>query len=453
MTNDFSKDKVWKNIISQAVPLTLAQLVQLLYNVVDRIYIGHLSNAGSMALTGIGITFPIITIIAAFTNLFGNGGTPIFSIARGAKDETKAQKVLSNSFMLLIVSSILLMIFSYIFKKPILYLFGASDDSFTYANAYLIVYLIGTPFSMLSTGLNGFINAQGFPRIGMLTTIIGAVINLILDPIFIFGLNMGVKGAALATVISQFISALWVLHFLTLGNKALIKIDIKKLTPDFTIIKNITAMGTSGFIVQFTNSLVQIVCNSTLQSYGGDLYVGIMTVINSIREILDLPARGISNGSQPVIGYNYGAQKYKRVLEGIRFTAYIGFTYMAFAWILVLSFPEFLISLFSSNTALLDVGIKSLNIYFFGFVFMAFQHSGQSTFQSLGMAKRAIFFSLFRKVIIVVPLTIFLPMMGFGVYGVFLAEPVSNFIGGLASFITMYFTAYRKISKISEDTI
>lgn len=450
MSNDFSKGSVWKNIVAQAIPLTLAQLVQLLYNVVDRIYIGHLDNADSMALTGIGITFPVITMIAAFTNLFGNGGTPAFSIARGAGDNKKAEKILGNAFTLLVSSSIILMIISYLFKKPILYLFGASDGSYAYANAYLIIYLIGTPFSMLSTGLNGFINAQGFPRIGMLTTVIGAVVNLILDPVFIFGLNMGVKGAALATVISQFISAVWVLYFLTFGKNTLLRIKMINLSPDISIVKTITSLGLSGFIMQFTNSLVQIVCNSTLQSYGGDLYVGIMTVINSIREILELPSRGITSGSQPVLGYNYGAKKYSRVRGGIRFMTFIGFSYTALAWIFVLSCPSFLISLFSNDASLLDAGVKALNIYFFGFVFMAFQHSGQSTFQGLGMAKQAIFFSIFRKVIIVVPLTILLPLSGFGVLGVFMAEPISNFIGGLASFITMYFTVYRKIAKLED---
>lgn len=450
MINDFSKGKVWKNILAQAVPLTLAQLVQLLYNVVDRIYIGHLPGSDSMALTGVGITFPVITMIAAFTNLFGAGGTPIFSIARGAKDDERAQRVLGNSVSLLVISSMILLIISYWLKRPILYLFGASDESFVYANAYLMVYLIGTPFSMLSTGLNGYINAQGFPRIGMLTTVIGAVLNLILDPIFIFGMNMGVQGAALATIISQFVSAVWVLYFLTYGKNTLLRIRRKYLAIDWKLAGEITTMGTAGFIMQFTNSLVQIVCNSTLQSYGGDLYVGIMTVINSIRELLDLPARGISSGAQPVLGYNYGAKQYSRVRSGIRCTAYIGFGYMMVAWLFVLAFPHMLISMFSNDTSLLEIGVKALHIYFFGFAFMGFQHSGQSTFQGLGMAKQAIFFSLFRKVIIVVPLTLILPVVGFGVYGVFLAEPISNLIGGLASFITMYFTVYRKIAKIED---
>lgn len=256
MANDFSKGKVWKNIVLQAVPLTLAQLVQLLYNVVDRIYIGHLPGTDGMALTGVGLTFPIVTLIAAFTSLFGMGGTPLFSMARGAGDDKRAEKILGNVFSLLLLSSVVLFVVCQIFLKPILYLFGASDASYVYAAQYLRIYLLGTAFSMLATGLNGFINAQGFPKVGMLTTIIGAVLNLILDPVFIFGFNMGVSGAAVATVISQMVSALWVLKFLT-GKKVMLTIKRECLRPTFKMTKEITALGMAGFIVQATNCLVQ----------------------------------------------------------------------------------------------------------------------------------------------------------------------------------------------------
>lgn len=446
MANDFSKGKVWKNIILQAVPLTLAQFVQLLYNVVDRIYIGHLEGADGMALTGVGLTFPIVTLVAAFTSLFGMGGTPLFSMARGAGDESRARKILGNVFSLLLFSSVVLFAVCQIFLKPILFLFGASDASYVYAAQYLRIYLFGTVFSMLATGLNGFINAQGFPKMGMLTTIIGAVLNLILDPVFIFVFNMGVSGAALATVISQMISAVWVLKFLT-GKKVMLTIKRECLRPDFKIVKEITALGTAGFIMQATNCLVQIVCNATLQTYGGDLYVGVMTVVNSVRELLSLPVQGITSGAQPVLGFNYGAKQYKKVREGIRFSAFIGIAYTVIAWIFVLAFPRFLISIFSGNEEMMDAGVMALHIYFFGFCFMAFQFAGQSVFQALGCAKQAIFFSLLRKAVIVVPLTLLLPAAGFGVNGVFLAEPISNFIGGLASFFTMYFTVYKKLGK------
>lgn len=444
MNHDFSKGSVWKNIISQAIPLTLAQLVQLLYNVVDRIYIGHLGDEHSMALTGVGLTFPVITLIAAFTALFGMGGTPLFSIARGAKEEEKAEKVLGNSFSLLLGSSIILLVFCYIFRRPILFLFGASDASYIYADQYLKIYLLGTTFSMLATGLNGFINAQGFPQIGMLTTMLGAALNLILDPVFIFGLDMGVQGAALATIISQIISALWVLQFLT-GKKALLTLKRKNMKVDWQLAKQIMSLGASGFIMQGTNCLVQVVCNSTLQIYGGDLYVGVMTVLNSVREVLSLPVSGISSGAQPVLGYNYGAKDYKRVKEGIRFNALIGVAYTVVVWMLVMVIPKQIFMIFTSDPEIIGAGPKALNLYFFGFFFMSFQFAGQSVFQSLGYAKRAIFFSLLRKAVIVVPLTLLLPRIGLGVYGVFLAEPISNAIGGLACFFTMWATVYKKL--------
>ena len=442
--NDFSKGKVWKNIVAQAIPLTLAQLVQLLYNVVDRLSIGHLGAEHSLALTGIGLTFPIVTLVMAFSALFGMGGTPLFSIARGAKEDDQAEKILGNVFSLLMISSVILFFIGFYFRKPILYLFGASDDSYVYADAYLSIYLFGTTFSMLTTGLNGFINAQGFPKVGMLTTMIGAILNLILDPVFIFGFDMGVKGAALATIISQMISAFWVLRFLT-GKKVLLRLKKKHIRIEWKLTKEIVGLGTAGFIMQGTNCLVQVVCNKTLQQYGGDIYVGVMTVLNSIREILMLPVSGITQGSQPVMGYNYGAKEWKRVKDAIKFNTIIGVSYTLFAWALVMVLPKFLFGIFTNDPDIIALGPSSLNIYFFGFFFMSFQFAGQSVFQALGFAKRAIFFSLLRKAFIVFPLTMLLPAIGFGVNGVFLAEPISNAIGGLACFITMYRTVYQKL--------
>lgn len=442
--NDFSKGPVWKCIVTQAVPLTIAQLVQLLYNVVDRIYLGHIGEGSSLALTGVGLVFPIVSLIMAFTALFGMGGIPLFSMARGGEDEEEAHKILGNSVALLLTSSVLLTIVCYILCKPILLLFGASEASYVYAEEYLKIYLLGTVFSMISTGLNGYINAQGFPQMGMLTTVIGAVINIVLDPIFIFSLDMGVTGAALATVISQAVSAIWVIRFLT-GKKALIRIRVCHIRLEKRIVKAICKLGTSNFIMQGTNCLVQVVCNATLQSYGGDVYVGIMTVLNSVREIFGLPVSGIVNGAQPVISFNYGAKKNDRVKEGIRFNTYIGTAYTMLAWILVVTFPKFWFSLFSDDMQMMNLGIGAMKIYFFGFVFMALQFAGQSTFQALGDAKHAVFFSLLRKAIIVVPLTIVLPLAGLGVSGVFLAEPISNVIGGLACFLTMRRTVYKRL--------
>ena len=446
---DFSKGPVWKCIIAQAIPLTVAQLVQLLYNVVDRIYIGHMEEGSSLALTGVGLTFPIVTLIMAFTALFGMGGVPLFSMERGAGNEEKAEQILGNSFALLLVSSLVLTVVSLTFRRPILFAFGASEASYVYADAYLRIYLTGTVFSVLSTGLNGYINAQGFPRIGMLSTIIGAVVNIILDPIFIFGFDMGVGGAALATVLSQAVSAIWVLRFLT-GKKALVSLKMKTIRIRKSITKDICALGASNFIMNGTTCLVQVACNKTLQIYGGDVYVGIMTVANSVREITMLPISGIVNGGQPVISFNYGAKDYKRAKAGINFNTFMGSAYTLLAWLLIILFPKFWFGIFSEDVQMLDAGVEMLKIYFFGFVFMAFQFAGQSTFQALGDAKHAIFFSLLRKAIIVAPLTIILPMMGFGVKGVFLAEPISNVIGGLACYTTMRLTVYKRLNDNSD---
>ena len=447
--NDFSQGPVWRRIMAQAIPLTVAEIVHLLYNVVDRVYIGHLSSTDSMALTGVGLIFPIVSLIAAFTSLFGTGGAPLFAIARGAQEEGKASRIQSNVFVLLVGCSLVLMALCYAFQKPVLYLFGASDASYPYAEAYLTLYLLGTPFTMLATGMNGFINAQGFPRIGMLTTMLGAILNLVLDPLFIFVFKMGVRGAAIATVISQVVSALWVLRFLT-GKQALIPLRRDHMKIQLPLLKKILSLGIVGFIMKGTNSLVQIVCNATLQTYGGDLYVGIMTVVNSVREILYLPVSGITSGAQPVIGFNYGAKAYSRVRQGIKFMTIACTAYTAASWIAVLAATRFFVSIFSSDAAMLAAGPHALNIYFFGFVFMAFQSSGQASFQALGDARHAVFFSLFRKVIIVVPLTLLFPRLGFGVDGVFMAEPVSNLLGGLACFITMYLTVYRRMGKAEE---
>lgn len=441
---DFGSGPVWRRILAQAIPLIIAQLVQLLYNVVDRIYIGHMDGGNSMALTGVGLNFPIITLIVAFTALFGIGGVPLFSISRGEGDTEKAAKILGNSYCLLLSGAVVLTTLCYIFRRPILFAFGASEASIVYALEYLNIYLAGTVFAMTATGLNGYINSQGFPRIGMLSVVIGAVANIILDPVFIFVFEMGVAGAALATIISQALSAFWVLSFLT-GKRAPIRLQAKNIRLHEGITSRILKLGTANFIAQGTNFVVQAACNATLQRYGGDLYIGIMTVTNSVREIFSLPVSGISSGAQPVIGFNYGAKKYSRVVSGINITTAFGTVYTALAWLLMLIFPRFWFGIFSSDAQLVETGVSALRIYFFGFVFMALQFSGQCTFQALGDARHAVFFSLLRKIVIVVPLTLILPALGFGVKGVFMAEPVSNIIGGLACFITMRTTVYRKL--------
>ena len=448
---DFAQGPVWRRVLDQAGPLIVAQLVHLLYNVVDRIYLGHMGDGSGMALTGVGLTFPIVTLIMGFAALFGTGGVPLFSLARGAGDEERAGRILGNSCTLQLMSSAALMVIGYLFMRPILFAFGASEDSFVYAKAYLDIYLMGTAFSMLATGLNGYINAQGFPRMGMLSIVIGAAVNIALDPVFIFVLHMGVRGAALATVISQALSALWVLRFLT-GKQTIIPLKRENMALQGGIVRDIAKLGTASFIAQGTTCLVQIACNATLQQFGGDLYVGVMTVVNSVREVFLLPVHGITNGSQPVTSFNYGAKRYERVLQSIRFSTLICGAYTLLAWVLVLLLPRLFFGIFSDDAAMMEAGVTALRLYFFGFVFMAFQFAGQSAFVALGDARHAIFFSLLRKVIIVVPLTLLLPRLGLGVKGVFLAEPVSNILGGTVCYLTMRLTQLKRIRRLSEPS-
>lgn len=445
--NDFSKGSVARNIMSLAVPMTAAQLINVLYNVVDRMYIGHLPEASTLTLTGLGLTFPIISIITAFSNLFGMGGAPLCSIARGHGDHERAETIMNNSFSLLVLSGAALTVFFLVFKRPVLYLFGASDETYPYADAYLTIYLIGSVFVMVGLGMNSFINSQGFGKTGMLTVLLGAVVNIVLDPVFIFLFHMGVQGAALATVISQLLSAAWVMRFLT-GKKAIYRLRVSKMKIQPKLTREITALGLSGFIMSITNSAVQIVCNATLQQFGGDLYVGVMTVLNSIREVLTMPVTGLTNGAQPVLGYNFGAGQYARVRSGIRFMSIVCIAFTTAAWIILMLIPEVFIHIFNSSPELIEKGVPALNLYFFGFFMMSLQFAGQSTFVALGKSRQAVFFSLLRKAFIVVPLTLWLPhVFGLGVNGVFLAEPISNFIGGSASFFTMLATVWPMLKK------
>ncbi len=438
--NDFSVGSIPRHIIDLAIPMTLAQLVQMAYNLVDRIYIGHLPGTSSIALTGLGLTFPIITIIMAFTNLFSTGSVALYSIARGKQDAAAERRYMENAFLLLLLTSVVVMVLCFVFMHPILYLFGASDETYPYSAAYLRIYLIGTPLVMLATGMNGFINAQGYGKTGMFTILIGAIINIILDPIFIFVLDLGISGAAIATVISQLLSVIWVMAFLT-SRRSLTPLRVRQARIDLTATKQITQLGVAGFVMQATNGIVQVAANNMLGIYGGDIYIGIMTVLNSVRDVVSLPLHGFTNAAQPVIGYNYGARKLGRIRQIIRFTTPVTVVYMALCWLIIFLLPQPIMHVFNSDPELLAKGTPAMHLFFFGFFFMAFQSVGQSTFVGLGKSKQATFFSLFRKVIIVVPLTIILPQIGgLGVMGVFLAEPISNFIGGLCCYCTMLWT-------------
>ena len=448
--NDFSQGSVRRHIVRLAIPMTIAMLVQMLYNLVDRVYIGHLPADSANAFTGLGLTFPIVTIILAFTNLFGMGGAPLCSIERGRHNTARAEKIMGNTFVALLACSAVLMALCYPLMRPVLNLFGSSDATYPYAAGYLNIYLIGTPFTMLATGMNGFINVQGYTKYGMITVAAGALINIAFDPLFIFVFDLGVAGAAWATVISQAISAAWVLFFLC-GKRTTLRLRRENFRPSGKILRAICALGTTGFVMYASNGAVQIACNAMLKWSGGpvygDLYIGIMTALNSLRDLVSLPIQGLTNAAQPVIGYNYGAQKYPRIREAMVFITVIGVAYMAAVWAVLFFFPRQMLSVFNSDPALLERGVPSMHIYYFGFFFMAFQFAGQSVFVGLGKAKHAVFFSLLRKIVIVVPLTIALPhIAALGVNGVFLAEPVSNLVGGLSCFITMLFVIRRLLA-------
>ena len=450
--SDFSRGSVAKNILRLAVPMTVAQLIHVLYSVVDRMYLGHIPGVGADALTGVGITFPILTIITAFANLFGMGGSPLFSIERGKGDAEKAKRIMGNTFAMLLYTGLALMAVILLFKKPLLYAFGASDITFPYADGYITIYLCGSLFVMVGLGMNNFINAQGFGRKGMMTVLLGAVVNIALDPLFIFVLNLGVQGAAIATVIAQFVSALWAVSFLR-GRKAVIRLERSAMRLQWRLVGRICALGFSGFIMAVTNSAVQIVCNSTLQLFGGDLYVGVMTVLNSVREVVSTPISGLTSAAQPVIGFNYGAEEYRRVRKGIKFMSILCVLYTTLVWLILFVAPQPFIAIFTEEAALREACVPAMHIYFFGFFMMSLQNAGQSSAVALGRSKQAVFFSLLRKAVIVIPLTLLLPrLFGLGVDGVFLAEPISNFIGGAACYLTMLLTIWREMVRKERET-
>lgn len=452
--NDFTQGSMAKNILNLAIPMTLAQIINVLYSVVDRIYIGRIPGAGTLALTGVGVAFPIISMVSAFTNLFGAGGAPLCSIARGKGENDRAEKIMGNSFGMLMLTGTILVILGLIVKKPLLYLFGASEATIGYADQYITIYLFGTWFVMAGLGMNGFISSQGFGRISMMTVLLGTVTNIALDPLFIFVFHMGVEGAALATVLSQMLSAIWVMRFLT-GKKAILHLKVRNIKPDWKLVGQIIGLGLSGFVMAFTNSGVQIVSNTMLQRYGGDLYVGVMTVITTIREMLCMPVSGLGGGAQPVLGYNYGAGRGTRVKQGIRFLTIACVIYTVLVWAILMWRPDALMRMFNQDPALLEAGSTAMRIYFFGFFMMSLQFAGQSVFISLGKSKQAVTFSLLRKAVIVIPLSLILPRLwNLGVNGVFLAEPISDYIGGSASFIAMILTVWRhlKDERVEEKT-
>ena len=444
---DFSKGNVSRISLRLGFPVMLAEMVHVLYSIVDRIYIGHLENGGTLALTGIGLCFPLITLISAFANLCSTGGTTMSTIARGEGDNRKAERILETSFTALLLIGVLLTFVLYIFAPAALTLLGADDTTLPEALGYFRIYVAGTVPVLISLGMNSFINAQGYPKIGMLTVIIGAVINLVLDPIMIFTFKMGIRGAALATVIAQTVSAGWVMMFLC-GNKA--RVRLRRLLIDRSQLSGLFKLGITGFTFKMTNSITQAVVNIMLKSWGGVLstvYISAMSLINSLREILSLPINGITTGAQSVMSYNYGAKLYKRVSESIRFMLLGGLCINGFIWVVMMFLPSPLIRIFTNDSELINLTAACARVYFGAFPFMALHLAGQMTFVALNKPAQALFFSLLRKVILVTPLTLLLPGIGLGVNGVFWAECLSQLTGGTISFTAMYIMIWKKMKQ------
>ena len=435
---------IFKTMLVMGIPTFVAQFINLMYNIVDRVYIGHISDCGAQALTGVGVCFPIITFISAFTSLIGMGGAPLAGIALGAGNREKAEKILGNSFSALIIVSVVLTIVFQLIKKPFLYMFGASDATYLYAGPYLSIYLVGTIFVMISMGLNTYITTQGAATTAMFSIIIGAAVNMILDPIFIFALDMGVKGAAYATVISQAISAIWVLHFLT-GKKATLRIKRENLGLDIHILMSICALGISPFIMGATESLISVVFNSGAQKYGGDLYVGSITILQSVMQMISVPMNGFASGVQPIISYNYGAKNMERVKKS-SFTL-IGITFMSSCvlTLICMTIPGKIAGLFTTDVKLIDICSSVLPIFMAGMLVFGLQSGCQNSFLSLGKAKQSLFFALLRKVILLTPLALILPGITNSVMGLYYAEPISDVISAICCVIVFMITLKREI--------
>ena len=441
---------LWPLMLRLALPAVVAQLVNLLYNIVDRVYIGHMPENGDLALTGLGLTFPVILSISAFSALVGNGGAPIAAIFLGKQDDRSAQRILGNGVFLLLVFSVALTGLFYSLKEPLLYLVGASQQTFPFADQYLSIYLLGTVFVLLSLGLNQYISCQGKSKVAMLSVLIGALCNLILDPIFIFWLDMGIRGAALATVLSQGLSALWVVGFLCSKRSAL-RIRLSNLRPRKDMIGRICALGISPFIMQITESAISLVLNNGLQTYGGDLYVGSMTILNSVMQIIFALNNGFAGGVQSVISYNYGARNFERVKQTFRKLIGVTFSMGVVFTALVTLFPTFFAGLFTDNPDLIALTAKVLPVFCAGMFVFGIQTGCQNTFIGLGQAKISLCFALLRKVVLLIPLALILPRVGdLGVWGVYLSEPIADVLSATCIGVTFLFS-YKKI--LSEEAV
>ena len=443
---DMGTGSVKKWMLNLAVPAVVAQVINLLYNIVDRIYIGHIPKIGASALTGVGLFASLLMFITAFAMMLGSGGAPLAAIAMGKQDRDRAEKIMGNCFTLLLVFAVVLTAVLYVLAPTLLRFFGASDVTLPYAVAYGRIYILGSVFVLIVMGMNPFITTQGFAKVSMLSTIIGAVCNIILDPIFIFGLDLDVRGAALATVISQAVSALWILRFLT-GKKTSLKLKRCNLPLKGSIIGPCLALGVSTFVMISTESILSISFTTSLARYGGDVAVGAMTILTSLNQFMFMPLNGICQGGQPIISYNFGAGKNKRVKEAFftQFTVCIGYTTLF--WLALMIVPRFFAGIFTSDVTLADYTAWAIRIFLACGFSVGFQTCCQQSFMALGQAKVSLFMACLRKIILLIPMIFILPhFFADKVFAVFLAEPISDFVAAAVTTI-VFLTSLPKILK------
>ncbi len=434
--NPLGTERVGRLLLRLALPAVTAQLVNMLYNIVDRIYIGHIPDVGAAALTGVGVTFPVIMVIAAFSALIGMGGAPRASIKMGQKDDAGAEEIMGNCLTVLVGISVVLTAVFLFFGRDLLLLFGASEDTIGYASSYMNIYVCGTIFVQLALGMNSFISSQGFAKTSMITVVIGAAINIALDPLFIFTFGLGVQGAALATILSQAVSAVWVMCFLR-GKKTHLRIRRCYLRPKASVMLPVLALGVSPFIMQSTESLVNIALNSSLQTYGGDLAVGAMTILASLMQVLTLPIMGIAQGAQPIAGFNFGAGKNDRVRKTFQLLLISSVTFSTVLWLAMMLIPQVFISLFNNDPDLMKVTVWAVRIYMGGAFALGAQFACQQTFIAVGQAKVSLLLALLRKIVLLIPLIYILPnFFADRVFAVFLAEPVSDLLAATITVIT-----------------
>lgn len=446
INQDLGTGSIKKLMVQMAVPAVVAQVINLLYNVVDRIYIGHIPQIGGLALTGVGLFTPILMLLTAFAMLAGSGGAPRAAIAMGKADKEEAEKIMANCFTVLLLLAVVLTAVFYFAAPTLLRLFGASDATLPYALQYSRIYVLGSAFVLIVMGMNPFVTTQGFAKVSMMTTVIGAVINIILDPIFIFGLDMGVTGAALATVLSQTVSAVWILRFLT-GKQTILKLRVRNMKLIPSVILPCLGLGVSSFVMVSTESILSVSFTSSLARYGGDVAVGAMTVLTSINQLVSMPLSGICQGGQPLISYNYGAKKYDRVKEAFLCQFVVCVCYTLAFWGLLMLVPDFYASIFTNDAALVNYTAWAIRIFLAGAFSVGFQISCQQAFLALGQAKYSLFLACLRKLILLIPLIFILPnFFGDKVFAVFLAEPVSDILAAVVTTVT-FFTFFRKMLK------